>query len=205
MRMFTAVCGLLVVALAVPATGAAAPIDFEDVKDEFGVGVVVDSQYAASGVVFTGAIALTAGISLNEIELPPHSGTTAVVDENGEVGATFTVPVNRVEAFFTYYVPLTLQAFDASGTLLGQTVSAFSSNIGTDPTTGIGGDPGSSANERLVLQTAGLIARIVVIGGPLGGSFAMDDFDARAVSVPEPSIVTLVAIAVLWMARRRDT
>jgi hypothetical protein len=193
--------------LGTPAVSQALPLDFESVEDLFGTGVVVDNQFAGDGVVFANTIALTAGLSLNELDFPPRSGVTAVSDFGGAMRIDFTSAFYGVEAFFTYYVPITMQAFDPSGALLGQITSAFSSNLAPG---GLGGDPGSSPNERLALQTSSAIAYLLIAGDPLGGSFVMDDFDAQSTppttSAPEPSTSLLLggglALAAAWRRRR---
>lgn len=184
---------------AAPATTEALPITFEQVRDEFGTGVVVDTQYASEGVTFVNALALTAGISLNEIQTPPRSGDTAVMDAEGFVTILLDGPFHAVEGFFTYYEAIELSAYDASGTLLGSVASAFSANFAYDPGWGVGGDPGSSPNERLAFVSHDVaIARIVIAGNADGSSFVMDDFNAwtPASTVPEPG--SLLALAATW-------
>jgi hypothetical protein len=50
------------------ASAGSITLDFEGFPDS----TILSTQY--SGLTFTNAIILTAGISLNEFEFPPHSG-----------------------------------------------------------------------------------------------------------------------------------
>lgn len=191
---------VLVALLTLPAAGEALPLDFESVEDVFGTGTVVDTQFAADGVLFSNTLALTAGISLNEFDYPPRSGATAVRDSGGGLTIDFTKAFYGVEAYFTYDVPVTLQAFDASGALLAQAMSAFSSNLASNPA--------ASPNERIGLVASVAIARVIVTGDALGDLFVMDDFNAFAAPptpAPEPSaaVLALLGLAAAWRVRRR--
>ena len=53
---------------------ASITLDFEGLPDS----TILTTQYP--GITFTNAIILTAGISLNEFEFPPHSGMNVVSD-----------------------------------------------------------------------------------------------------------------------------
>lgn len=64
-------------------------IDFEGLPDSTNV----TNQY--SGVIFSNAIILTTGISLNEFEFPPHSGTNVASDNGGPLSITFASPVSN--------------------------------------------------------------------------------------------------------------
>lgn len=104
-------------------------LDFEGFTDS----TAVTNQYA--GLVFTNATVLTAGISLNEFEFPPHSGSNVVFDDGGPMSISFTSPVAGFSGYFTYTVPITITASDASNNLLGSVTSLFSSNLA------LSGDP----------------------------------------------------------------
>ena len=62
-------------------------IDFESLS-EF---APVTTQFP--GLTFLNATVLTAGSSLNEIELPPHSSQNVVVDDSGPMSLAFDSPV----------------------------------------------------------------------------------------------------------------
>src|SRR5262249_55316111 len=137
---------LLVSAAATPSY--AALIDFEDLNDLDSV----TTQYA--GVTFSNAIALSAGISLNEVDFPPHSGSNVIVDAGAPMSLTFAGAVSAFNGYFTYAAPLTLTAYALDGTALGSTASASSTNVGTSP------------NELLSLSGLGSIYSILIAGDP---------------------------------------
>lgn len=163
-------------------------ISFETLLDS----EVVTTQYAGLGVTFTNATALTAGISLNEFEFPPHSGSNVVFDDGGPMNLTFSTPMLSVGAYFTYLAPLTLTFYDNLNNLKGTVNSAFSSNLA------LSGDPGSNPNEFLSFAWAAGISSIVITGDPGGTSFVMDDLTATP--VPEPVTLLLLGSGVLGMA-----
>jgi hypothetical protein len=176
------------------ATAAPIVIDFEGLTD----GQAVTNQLP--GILFSHAIALTAGLSLNEFEAPPHSGTTVIGDDGGVLTIQFASEVTSVAGYFTYVSPLTLEAFDAANNLLGSVVSHFGNNLA------LSGDPGSVANDLLLFNSPG-IARIVITGLPDGNSFVLDDLTiaAPAANVPEPAsiILVLTGLGALLAHRRR--
>lgn len=181
---------LLSMGLAVAAVPAHAYlIDFESIAD----GDAVTNQYA--GVVFSNAIALQAGGSLNEFEFPPRSGSTVAFDDGGPIVVTFSDAQQAFQAYFTYAAPLTVSAFDLSNNLLGSVTSSFSSNLL------LSGDLGSVPNELLALSFSG-IRSVSITGAAAGASFTMDDLDFVADSngggprpIPEPSALALCLLA----------
>jgi hypothetical protein len=151
------------------------------------------------GVSFTNDQVLIAGISLNEFEFPPRSGTNALVDGFGPIRIDFANSVFSAGAYVTYTVPVQLEAFDANGVSLGQVGSRFTSNLVSDPN--------SVPNEFISFADAGgRIASLTFTGEVGGGSFVLDDltFD-RGTAVPEPQSLLLVAgaLAGLMASRRR--
>ncbi len=180
---------VLTALLLAPSKLFAAPItiDFESLTDLDSV----TTQYA--GLTFTNATVLTAGISLNEIDFPPHSGTNVVFDDGGSMSIVFSSEINSVSGFFTYSSALTLLAYDSAHNLLGTVLSASGSNFGS-----------SSANELLSFSSQTAIASIVISGDAAGGSFVLDDL--RYDTVPEPSTLGLLGVGVLaagWFRKRR--
>ena len=174
--------GLFASAPALPAT-----LDFESLADLESLG----QQFAASGVAFSNAIALTAGLSVNEVDFPPHSGSVVISDDGGPMTLTFTNAVQQVSGFFTYAAPLTLSAFDAAGQWLGSVGSAFGNN------TTLVGDAGSVPNEWLQLSTAAGMARLTISGDAAGGSFVLDDLSITP--VPEPAAAWLLALGLIGL------
>src|SRR5205085_1961436 len=141
---------------------AADPIlNFEGFADS----TILSNQY--SGATFSNAIILTAGISLDEIEFPPHSGVNVAVDNGGSMSIDFATPVLNFGGFFTYSKPLTLQAFNARRSLVDSVTSPFSNNEG------ISGDLGSASNEFLEVSSSGGISRVTITADPAGFSFAI--------------------------------
>jgi hypothetical protein len=172
---------------------AADTIDFEGLADL----EAVTSQFP--GVVFSNAVALTAGFlggTLNELENPPHSGVTVITDDGTPMSITFLVPVLGVSAFFTYNTALTLTAFGEADNVLGSVHSSFGNNQL------LSGVPGSSPNELLGLDFAEGIARILIAGSPSGDSFTLDDL-TTATAIPEPGASTLLGSGVLLLVARR--
>jgi len=155
------------------------------------------------GLAFSNATVISAGVTLNELEFPPHSGSNVVFDDGGPISILFSTPVVNVSAFFTYTEPLTLTAFDSNNNPLGAIKSMFSNNEA------LSGDAGSRPNEPLGLAFASGISTITIAGDPQGGSFVMDDLSftpAAAQSVPESGSAIPLAIFMGWMAwavRRR--
>jgi hypothetical protein len=174
----------------------AGTINFEDLPDS----TIVTTQYP--GVSFTNAIVLSAGISLNEFEFPPHSGTNVISDNGGPMTLSFSTPVTSFSGYFTYLTPLTVMAFDGSSTHVGNAASLFNSNLA------LSGDPGSSPNELLQVVYAAGISSVTIIGDPAGGSFVLDDasFQAATSTAPEPTSVfqILIGVTALALLKRRS-
>jgi len=166
-------------------------IDFEGLNDSD----PVTNQYP--GLNFSNTIALSAGISLNEFEFPPHSGTNVVSDNGGPISIVFAIPVLSFSGYFTYVEPLTLVGFDALNNQVASAASAFSSNDA------LFGDPGSSPNEFLQVSFAGGISSVTITGDPLAGSFVMDDITYTTASVPEPSSTYLFLSGVVTLLSLR--
>lgn len=186
-------------ATALATASQAATLDFESLANLEGVG----SQYSGQGATFVNAVALEAGLSLNEFEFPPHSGSVVLIDVGGPISILFNTPVTQVSGFFTYSTGLTLAAYDAANVTLGGVSSAFSKN------TALSGDAGSSANEVLALAFASGISKLTITGSPLGGSFTLDDLSFSP--VPEPNTAVLLALGLIGQGlfrragiRRRD-
>jgi hypothetical protein len=177
----TAIAGLLLLA-ALP--GFAATVTFEELSD---------SQVAGdfySGVQFSNAVAHTAGISLNDAELPPHSGNTVVLNDLGPIQVDWASPVSDFQAFFTYAAHLTLE-FSLDGNTIGTETSAFDNNLA------LSGDPGSSANERISFAGHGLFDSVRIESD---GAYGLDDvsYGAVAQATPEPNLAPVILAAFLF-------
>jgi hypothetical protein len=192
-RTFLRFVVLVSVLVASPSRLSAAPIviDFEGLDDLTSVGSLIP------GVTFSNATVLTAGLSLNEFEFPPRSGSNVVLDDGGAMRLDFATPVLGFSGYFTYLTSLTVQAFDSSDLLLGAVSSAFITN------TALSGDVGSSPSELLSLSFDG-ISSLIITGDPLGGSFTLDDVSyEESASVPEPSMLLLLGTGLAVAVRNR--
>jgi hypothetical protein len=148
-----------------------------------------------AGLTFTNSTVLTAGVSLNELEFPPRSGSNVVLDDGGAITINFATAVLSVGAYFTYTTSLTFSAYDAGNNLLGSSHSLFSENDASS---------GNAPNEWLGFSYTGpAIRKVVISGDPTGSSFIMDDLSVQAVH--EPQTLGLAAGALCLMAglRRR--
>lgn len=150
----------------------AAVVDFEGLSD----GEIVTTRYA--GITFQNTVALTAGLSLNEFEFPPISGTNVVADNEGQIRINFLTPVTSVGGFFSYSTRLNFLAFDSAGVQVAAVSSAFNNN------SNLSGDAGSMPNEFLQLFSDGGITSASIGGNPAGGSFVLDNLTFTPVPVP---------------------
>jgi hypothetical protein len=152
------------------------------------------NQYAGLGVSFANATILTAGMSLNEFDFPPKSGSNVASDDGGPMVLTFSTSASFVGGYFTYGEPLTLQAFDSSNNLVASAFSVFSANFVSS---------GNPPNEFLSLSAPN-IARVTITGDPAGGSFTLDNLTFTP--IPEPSTFLLLGagIATIGLLRSRS-
>ena len=193
-RMSPRLVALLVILAAAPHAANAAPItiDFESLND----GDAVTNQFL--GLTFSNTTVLTAGVSLNELEFPPFSGSDVAYDKSGPVRIDFTSAVTSVGGYFNYAVPLTLSAFNSSNVFLGSVSSAFNANLA------LSGDVGSSPNEWLAFSGVG-IAYVVLSGDVSGASFTLDNltYDTEVRAAPEPATLTLLLFGSAVVGYRR--
>lgn len=185
---------LLTLIFSVQARADVITIDFESLTEFDSVTTEIP------GLTFTNALVLASGSSLNEFEFPPASGVNVIIDDGAPIRIDFASPVEGFGGYFTYLLPLTLSAFDASDALLGSVSSLFGIN------TGLSGDPGSTPNELLALSLSN-ISYVLIEGETFGGSFTADDLRITRASppatVPEPGTLSLFALAVGVLAGRR--
>ncbi len=190
-------CAVVLLLLAVAASEAAQAdvtvLDFEAFTDS----TPLTTQYP--GVTFSDATVISAGITLNEFELPPHAGTNVVFDDGGPMTINFATPVLSFGGYFTYYEPLTLQGFDSTDTEVASAQSLFSINVGCDPGPFCSGDPGSSPNEFIQVSSAAGISSFTMTADPNGSSFVLDDATYATASVPEPASVFLLLLILAWI------
>lgn len=164
LRSIPAVLPLLVAAVSPGWLKAAGTIlTFDSLVDS----TSITNQF--SGLTFQNAAAISAGITLNEFEFPPHSGSNVAFDSGGAMTITFSSPIQSFAGYFTYSVPLTIQAFGTTGSQIVSVSSRFSSNEA------LSGVPGSSPNELIQLDSSAGISQIVITGSTAGTSFVLDD------------------------------
>jgi len=180
-------CSLLALTgLILSSQAQAGIVDFESFSDS----EIIENQIP--GVTVQNAIVLTAGISLNEFDFPPRSGVNVISDNGGPIEIVFSTSVLSFAGYFTYVVPLAIEAFDATDTSVALAQSLFSANDGFT------GEAGSSPNELLQVAFAPGIARVVITGDALGSSFVLDDLTFEEGSeIPEPRFTFLILAGVL--------
>jgi hypothetical protein len=173
---------LLVVAAPLSLNAGTIVIDFEGFPDS----TPITTQFP--GLTFSNTTVITAGISLNEFEFPPYSGTNVAFDDGGPISVSFTTQLLSFGGYFTYAEPLTLEGFDAGNNQVASAVSLFSNNEA------LSGDVGSSPNEFLSIVFAGGISSVTITGDPQGSSFVLDNATVTS-AVPEPASTFLVLAA----------
>jgi hypothetical protein len=153
--------------------------------DSFSDSTPLTTQYTSLGITLSEATVISAGISLNEFDFPPHSGTNVVFDDGSPITLAFSFPTSFVGAYFTYLQPLTVDAYGSGGQLLASSTSAFSANDVSS---------GNPPNEFLSVSAPD-IADVTITASPTGSSFTMDDLTFTE-QVPEPETLALLAIGI---------
>lgn len=186
----------LIAVLSCPSAASAIPITYS--FEEFTDGEAVTSLLAPLGVTLTvsNAAVLTAGISLNEFDFPPASGTNVLFDGGGALSISFSSAVTSLSGFFTYAAPVTITAF-LGGSTVGSVSSLFTQNFVSS---------GNAPNELLQLSGLGLFDEVQIAGDAGGGSFTLDDLTVdvpeQTARVPEPGTLALVALGAALLLRR---
>ena len=200
MRLFL---GVLLLAVAAPGAFCSSTvfIAFETFPDGTVIADSIPLTTQFPGLSFFNTTVITAGITLNEFEFPPHSGSNVAFDDGGPIFISFDSPILSFSAYFTYAEPLTLAAFDSTSAQVASAVSLFSNNEA------LSGDTGSSPNEFLEVRFDSGISSVTIMGDPAGGSFVMDDvtYTTSQATVPEPNslILLLTCIGGLLTLRKR--
>lgn len=176
----------LVIALASASTAHAALIDFESL----GLNEVVTNQFAADGVVFGNAITLVSGITLNEFDFPPSSGSNVLSGlGNGPLTADLLFDVPHVGFQITTSDIARVRYFDSLNALLGEVLV----------------NPNLGEHTLVSLDSPG-ISSVSVSSQASGSAFflAVDDFEFSSHAVPEPTTVILMTcgLAPLVVKRR---
>lgn len=156
-------CLSLAAASVSPVLGQTPSFTFDGFVDS----TLLSAQYP--GATFGNAIILGSGFTLNEFEFPPHSGSNVASDNGGPMTILFSSRPRGFTGYFTYGVPLTLQALDSSNHVVASATSAFSNNEA------LSGVSGSHPSELLKVSSGSGIAKIVIAGSAQGASFALDD------------------------------
>ena len=175
-------------------------INFETFPDSTPISDSTSITTQFPGLIFTNTTVISAGISLNEFEFPPHSGTNVAFDDAGPISIAFASPISSFSGYFTYVEPLTLAGFDSSNDQVATATSLFSSNDA------LFGDSGSSPNEFLQVSFVTGISSVTITGDPGGNSFVVDDISYTALA-PEPSYLALIlaGLATIVTIRRKKT
>jgi hypothetical protein len=179
---------------------SAAIITFEGLQDS----AILTTQIP--GLTFSNTQILTAGISLNEFEFPPRSGTNVASDNGGPISISFATPVTTFSGYFTYLSPLTLTAFGSANNTLATAHSLFVNNLACLAGPPCSGIPGSSPNELLQVSSATGISRVSIAGNPAGGSFVLDEATIGPEvmnSIPEPGTAAFMLLGGLLFVRFR--
>ena len=118
--------GLLATGLMIgPITGNAIVIDFEGGTD----GDAITNQYSSDGLSVSGAIFAVAGLSLNDLEAPPKSGTVVALSSADDVSFDFSTLQSSFSAYFTYSDALSVWAYDSTNSIVAAWNSPFVSNL----------------------------------------------------------------------------
>jgi hypothetical protein len=169
-------------------------IDFESYSD----GEIVGATGIAS---FDHMFAVTAGLSLNEFEVPPRSGANVALNDDAAVTITFSQGINHFIGYITYGAPIKITTYGSQGVL--RTIeSKFTSNLA------LSGDRFSTPNEEFSFDSANLITSIIFKSSS-AGMFALDDISISTddlpppSQVPEPDSLYLVLLGIfLFVARQ---
>ncbi|HEY6802080.1 MAG TPA: hypothetical protein VI306_00750 [Pyrinomonadaceae bacterium] len=134
--------------------------------DEFSDSTRVTDQYP--GIVFEHATTLSSGVSLNEYDAHPRSGSNVIFDDGGPITITFRSMTKSCSAYLTYSHQITVMSYDEKGNVTGTVKSKFGNNLAVATSE-------NYAAELLSIKYEQGIKQIRIIGADLGSSFTLDD------------------------------
>jgi hypothetical protein len=162
-------------------TAIAGHVDFEGFAD----GDALTSEIP--GLIFSDATVLTAGVSLNETDFPPHSGSNVIATFGGFLTVSFDSPVNLVSGFISYAdaAGVNLSLYDINNILLADAL--FASPLSQD---------GIVSNLFISLGSSNVRSMVLSLNSAIPDSpFTFDDFSY--LSIPEPATILLISLGVL--------
>lgn len=169
MKRLVAFLALVAVLVLGPAPVRAENLDFEDLADL----TLVGETYGYYGIHFANAIALRAGLSLNETDYPPHSGVTVISTATpGTLDIWFDSPRSVIGFYFTDESSMSLHFF------VNPDFTEFIGGCGfTDSNIGTIGDASCGTYPSF---------RSVRILSFSDGAFTLDDIYLSPDNVPSP-------------------
>ena len=162
-------------------TAIAGHVDFEGFAD----GDLLTTEIP--GLTFSDATVLTAGVSLNEFNFPPHSGSNLIATFGGLLTVKFDSPVNLVSGFISYAdaAGVNLSLYDINNLLLAD--GLFASPVG---------QYGIVSNLFISLGSSNVRSMVLSLNSAIPDSpFTFDDFSY--LSIPEPATILLISLGVL--------
>lgn len=173
-------------ALSAGASANAAVIDFEGLGD----GALAPNTFA--GVTISSAYILTSGISLNEFEFPPKSGTKVAFNSGNAISFDFSSFATSFSLYVTGTENVTLSIFDGA-TLLGSASTGGPNFV-------------SVGSPNFLLSLSGAHITNATVSAANANSFVIDDVSFSG-GVPEPATWAMMiggfAATGLVMRRRR--
>lgn len=160
-------------------TANAGFVDFENFSDFDSLTTEIP------GLIFNDATVLTAGISLNEFDFPPHSGNNVIASFSGVLTINFDTPINLVGGFVSYAdaAGVNLSLYDINNILLAD--AFFASPVG--PLNIV-------SNQFISLGVSNISSMVVSLNSPIPDNpFTIDDLTY----VPEPATVLLISLGMI--------
>lgn len=163
-------------------------VDFEQFSDNDSLTTQVPE------LAFSDATVLTAGVSLNEIEFPPHSYDNVIAVFSGTLKINFDSPMSWVSAYISYAdadgVDLYLYLYDINETILAY--QSFQAPV--SPPDNI------ISNQFISLGAAGIYSMAVSLdSNNQNHPFLLDDLTY----IPEPASYLLVIVGLLGIHAKK--